>query len=149
MVNHLNILISINFKNLIPMLQVQGQRDQLVRSVESLDTWQLIVIIGWIMPIKSSIHLLNLLQWPLHPMLVLLRSSLGQLIVLLWIMSHPTSTISIFQSLPMVKITLLLAMAKIYLLLIQVIPLFPPLILPCILIVFLEFIYCIKSFLCP
>ena len=77
MVNHLNILISINFKNLIPMLQVQGQRDQLVRSVESLDTWQLIVIIGWIMPIKSSIHLLNLLQWPLHPMLVLLRSSLG------------------------------------------------------------------------
>ena len=77
MVNHLNILISINFKNLSPMLQVQGQRDQLVRSVESLDTWQLIVIIGWIMPIKASIHLPNLLQWPLHPMLVLLRSSLG------------------------------------------------------------------------
>ena len=77
MVNHLNILISINFKNLIPMLQVQGQRDQLVRSVESLDTWQLIVIIGWIMPIKASIHLPNLLQWPLHPMLVLLRSNLG------------------------------------------------------------------------
>ena len=77
MVNHLNILISINFKNLSPMLQVQGQRDQLVRYVESLDTWQLIVIIGWIMPIKASIHLPNLLQWPLHPMLVLLRSSLG------------------------------------------------------------------------
>ena len=77
MVNHLNILISINFKNLSPMLQVQGQRDQLVRSMESLDTWQLIVIIGWIMPIKASIHLPNLLQWPLHPMLALLRSSLG------------------------------------------------------------------------
>ena len=77
MVNHLNILISINFKNLSLMLQVQGQRGQLIRSVESLDTWQLIVIIGWIMPIKASIHLPNLLQWPLHPMLVLLRSSLG------------------------------------------------------------------------
>lgn len=92
------------------------------------------------MPMKASIHLPNLLQWPLHPMFVLLRSSLGQLIVLLQIMSHPASTILAFQSLTMVKITLLLAMANICLLLIQVIPLFPPLILPCILIVFLEFL---------
>ena len=61
MVNHLNILILINFNNLSPMLQVQGQRGQLVKFVESLDTWQLTVIIGWIMPIKPSIHLRNLL----------------------------------------------------------------------------------------
>ena len=61
MVNHLSILISINFNNLSPMLQVQGQKGQLFKYVESLDTWQLIVIIGWIMPINASIHLPNLL----------------------------------------------------------------------------------------
>lgn len=55
-------------------------------------------------------------------------------------MSHPALTISVFWSLTMVKITLLLAMAKICLLLIYVISLFPPLILPCILVVFLEFL---------
>ena len=72
---------------LVPRLL--DQIDILAKSVVNLVTYPLITIIGWIMPIKANIHLVNLLPWPLLPMLVLHRSNLGWQIVQPLIMSLP------------------------------------------------------------
>ena len=40
---------------------------QLAKSVENLDIMPLTAIIGWILLTKAKIHLLSLLQWPMHP----------------------------------------------------------------------------------
>ena len=64
------------------------------------------------MPIKASIHLPNLQQWLLHPMLVLHRSNLGLLIVQPQIMLLQVWINSAFPSLTMIKTISLLAMHK-------------------------------------
>ena len=103
----LNLLPSTNF-NKFSLIPVEvDQRDQYVRFVERLDIWLLIVITRWTMLIKESILLPSLQLLPLHQMLVSLKINLGLLIVLLQIMSHLVSIISVFLNLIMAKIRLL------------------------------------------
>ena len=56
---------------------VLNQRGLLAKSVVNLDIWQLIAIIGWTMLIMESIHLQNLLLWPLPQVHVLLKNNPG------------------------------------------------------------------------
>ena len=116
MVNLLNSILSIIFNKINLVLVVLHQKGQHAKSVENLDIWLLSAIIGWIMLIKSSIHLPSLLQWPQHKMHVLLKISLGLLTVQPLIMEQLASTISVSQNLTLLMIILLLEMVKIYLL---------------------------------
>ena len=64
MVNLHNSVPSIIFNKVNLALVVLDQIDLYEKSVENLDIWLLIAIIGWIMLIKVSIHLPSLQQWP-------------------------------------------------------------------------------------
>ena len=79
----ISTILSLPFNHISQILvpQLLDLTDLLAKSVVNLVIQQLIAIIGWTMPIKASIHLLNLLPWPLLPMLVLHRSNLGWQIV--------------------------------------------------------------------
>jgi len=76
------------------------------------------------MPIKASIHLQSLQQWPQPQMLPLIKINLGLLTVENLIMSQLVSISSASLSHTPLKIILLLVMDKTYLLLILVLFLF-------------------------
>ena len=108
---------------------VLNQRGLLAKSVVNVDIWQLIAIIGWTMLIMESIHLQNFLLWLLPQVHVLLKNNPGLLSMQPQIMWPQVLIIEAFLSPTMVKVISQLAMVKICLSLMLVIPLFLHLIL--------------------